>query len=105
HYGGSIRIHFVPFTELQQHIHKNIPGPYTMTVIRRMMMIISERICAANSILSIVTGESLGQVASQTMESMHVINQVTNYPILRPLIAMDKKDIVSISQQIGTYNI
>src|SRR5699024_5161805 len=104
-YGNSIRIHFVPFTELQQHIFKEIPGPYAMTVMRRIMLMISERICEANNILSITTGESLGQVASQTMESMHAINQVTNYPIIRPLVAMDKKDIITLSEQIDTYNI
>jgi len=105
HYGHSIRIHFVPFTELQQLIFKDIPGPYAMTVMRRVMLQISERICVQNDILSLTTGESLGQVASQTMESMHVINQVTNYPIIRPLVAMDKRDIVTLSEQIDTYNI
>lgn len=105
HYGNTIRIHFVPFTELQQHIFKVIPGPYAMTVMRRIMLMISERICSANNILSITTGESLGQVASQTMESMHVINQVTNYPVIRPLVAMDKTDIITLSEQIDTYTI
>lgn len=104
HYGNSIRIHFVPFTELQQKIFKEIPGPYAMTVMRRVMLRISERICIQNNILSLTTGESLGQVASQTMESMHVINEVTNYPIIRPLVAMDKKDIITLSEQIDTYN-
>lgn len=104
-FGIPIRIHFVPFTDLQQHIHKEIPAPYTMTVMRRLMLIISQRICEENNILSIATGESLGQVASQTMESMHTINQVTSYPVLRPLVAMDKQDITSISRQIGTYDI
>ena len=105
HYGHAIRIHLVPFTEIQQKIFKEIPGPYAMTVMRRVMLQISERICVKNNILSLTTGESLGQVASQTMESMHVINQVTNYPIIRPLVAMDKNDIVTLSEQIDTYNI
>lgn len=104
-YGNSIRIHFVPFTQLQQHIFKQIPNAYAMTVMRRIMLKISEEICEHNQILSITTGESLGQVASQTMKSMHVINQVTNYPILRPLVSMDKQEIVALSKKIDTYDI
>ncbi len=70
-----------------------------MTVMRRMMMRISEKIAEARGILSMTTGESLGQVASQTMESMNTINEVTNFPILRPLAAMDKLDIIDISKK------
>ncbi|SDK43571.1 tRNA uracil 4-sulfurtransferase ThiI [Sediminibacillus albus] len=104
-YGHSIRIHVVPFTKLQQKIHQSIPHGYSMTVMRRMMMRVSEKIAEREGILSLTTGESLGQVASQTMESMHSINEVTNYPVLRPLIAMDKEDIIDISQSIDTYDI
>jgi len=104
-YGHSIRIHFVPFTKLQQHIFKEIPNAYAMTVMRRIMLRMSEEVSKRNQILSITTGESLGQVASQTMESMHVINHVTNYPVLRPLVAMDKQEIVALSKQIDTYDI
>ncbi|WP_077621228.1 tRNA uracil 4-sulfurtransferase ThiI [Sediminibacillus massiliensis] len=104
-FGHSIRIHVVPFTKLQQKISKEIPHGYSMTVMRRMMMRISEKIAEKEGILSFTTGESLGQVASQTMESMHAINDVTSYPVLRPLIAMDKEDIISISQSIDTYDI
>lgn len=105
HYGHRVNIHVVPFTALQQAIFKEIPEEYAMTVMRRMMMRISEKVCQKEDILSITTGESLGQVASQTMESMNTINEVTNYPVLRPLVAMDKDDIVHISKDIGTYDI
>jgi len=104
-FGHQVKIHIVPFTELQQAIFKEIPEAYAMTVMRRMMMRISEAICEREGILSITTGESLGQVASQTMESMNAINEVTNYPILRPLVAMDKNEIINISKDIGTYDI
>jgi tRNA uracil 4-sulfurtransferase len=96
-------VHIVPFTKLQQEVFKSIPDGYAMTIMRRMMMRISERVCEQESILSMTTGENLGQVASQTMESMNTINEVTNYPVIRPLVTMDKSDIIHISQQIGTY--
>lgn len=104
-YGGEINVHIVPFTALQQKLHREIPHGYSMTVMRRMMLKIAERIASKNDILSITTGESLGQVASQTMESMHAINAITHYPIMRPLIAMDKSEIMSIAEEIGTYPI
>lgn len=104
-YGHQVKVHLVPFTKLQQAIFKNIPEEYGMTVMRRMMMRISEEVCRKEEILSITTGESLGQVASQTMESMNAINEVTNYPVLRPLITMDKDEIVDIAKDIGTYDI
>lgn len=104
-YNYHIKVHLVPFTEVQQLIFKHYPERYGMTIMRRVMMKISEAICQQENILSITTGESLGQVASQTMESMNVINEVTNLPVLRPLIAMDKEEIVDISKQIDTYEI
>ncbi|WP_019378146.1 tRNA uracil 4-sulfurtransferase ThiI [Virgibacillus halodenitrificans] len=102
-FGKSIQVHIVPFTKLQQEIFRTMPDGYAMTIMRRMMMRISEQVCDQQSILSLTTGENLGQVASQTMESMNAINEVTTYPIIRPLITMDKSDIISISQEIGTY--
>ncbi|CDQ39304.1 tRNA uracil 4-sulfurtransferase ThiI [Virgibacillus salexigens] len=102
-YGKSINVHIVPFTKLQQEIFREMPNEYAMTIMRRMMMRISERVCHSQEILSMTTGENLGQVASQTMESMNTINEVTNYPIIRPLIAMDKTEIIKISREIGTY--
>lgn len=104
-YGHNIRIHLVPFTEIQQKIFKDLPEAYAMTIMRRVMLQISEQVCQHRSILSMTTGESLGQVASQTMESMNVINEVTNYPVLRPLIAMDKAEIIDVSKAIDTYEI
>ncbi|HEX6594642.1 MAG TPA: tRNA uracil 4-sulfurtransferase ThiI [Bacillota bacterium] len=104
-YGHTINVHVVPFTKLQQQIFQDVPDRYAMTIMRRMMFRISEAVCRRHGILSLTTGESLGQVASQTMESMNTINEVTNYPVLRPLITMDKEDIVAISKQIETYPI
>ncbi|QDP40868.1 tRNA uracil 4-sulfurtransferase ThiI [Radiobacillus deserti] len=104
-FGHTIQVHMIPFTNLQQKIHRDIPHGYSMTVMRRMMLRISEAVAKKRDILSLTTGESLGQVASQTMESMHAINAVSAYPVLRPLIAMDKLDIIPISKQIGTYDI
>jgi thiamine biosynthesis protein ThiI len=102
-YGHSIRVHIVPFTKLQQEIFREMPHSYAMTIMRRMMFRISEAVSEREKILSITTGESLGQVASQTMESMHTINEVTNYPIIRPLVTMDKQEVIELSKKIGTY--
>ncbi|MEI3599913.1 MULTISPECIES: tRNA uracil 4-sulfurtransferase ThiI [unclassified Oceanobacillus] len=104
-YGKSIKIHIVPFTKLQQEIFREMPDSYAMTIMRRMMFRIAEAVCEQENILSLTTGENLGQVASQTMESMHAINEVTNYPVIRPLIAMDKAEVVDISKEIDTYEI
>lgn len=105
HFGTKIKIHVIPFTAIQQKIHREMPEGYSMTIMRRMMMRISEQLAERQGILSITTGESLGQVASQTMESMNAINEVTNYPIIRPLVSMDKLEIINISRQINTYDI
>ncbi|MGF7014377.1 tRNA uracil 4-sulfurtransferase ThiI [Ornithinibacillus bavariensis] len=104
-YGSKINVHVVPFTKLQQKIFQETPDNYGMTVMRRMMLRISERVCQKEGILSMTTGENLGQVASQTMTSMYTINEVTNYPILRPLITMDKDEIIEISKKIDTFDI
>ncbi len=99
-YGGDVKLHLVPFTEIQQKIFQEAPENYGMTIMRRLMMRISEMVAKQRDILSITTGENLGQVASQTMESMHTINEVTNYPIIRPLVAMDKIDIIDIFKKM-----
>lgn len=104
-YNHQIKVHLVPFTEVQQQLAKHYPDRYGMTLMRRIMMKISEEICNKEDILSMTTGESLGQVASQTMASMNVINEVTTLPILRPLVAMDKEDIINVSKKINTYEI
>ncbi|WP_445489452.1 tRNA uracil 4-sulfurtransferase ThiI [Niallia sp. 03133] len=103
--GGHFVLHIVPFTEIQQLIHKQIPENYTMTATRRLMLRITDELSKRQEALAIVTGESLGQVASQTLESMHAINDVTNTPILRPLIAVDKTDIIDIAKNIETHDI
>ena len=102
-YGGLIRLHLVPFTEIQKLIKDEIVTNYQMTVMRRMMLRISERIALNNEALAIATGESLGQVASQTLHSMNTINEVTNLPIIRPLVTMDKLEVIELAQKIGTY--
>ncbi|NMD70765.1 tRNA 4-thiouridine(8) synthase ThiI [Bacillus sp. DNRA2] len=102
---GSVNLHIVPFTEIQQIIQKQVPANYSMTTTRRMMLKITDEIRKNREGLAIVTGESLGQVASQTLESMYAINEVTNTPIIRPLITIDKHDTIEIAQQIDTYDI
>lgn len=102
---GQMVLHIIPFTEIQQTIHKQVPANYTMTTTRRLMLRITDRIRERNGGLAIITGESLGQVASQTLESMYAINEVTSTPILRPLITMDKTDIMDIAAKIDTLEI
>ncbi|MFB5663614.1 tRNA uracil 4-sulfurtransferase ThiI [Alteribacillus sp. HJP-4] len=104
-FGGPVRLHIVPFTNLQKAIHENIHSNYTMTIMRRMMLRITDRLTAERRAKAIVNGESLGQVASQTLESMHAINEVTTCPILRPLVTMDKLEVIDIAEKIGTYPI
>jgi len=102
---GSMILHIVPFTNIQVAIHKQVPENYSMTTTRRLMLRITDELRRKRSGLAIITGESLGQVASQTLESMYAINEVTNTPILRPLITMDKTDIIKLAKEIGTYEI
>lgn len=102
-FGAKIRLHIIPFTELQVLIKEKVPENMTMTTTRRMMLRIADKVREEIDALAIVTGESLGQVASQTLESLTAINAVTSTPILRPLIASDKLDIIEIAERIGTY--
>ncbi len=104
-YGGSIKLHIVPFTAIQEKIQAQVPENYTMTSTRRMMLKIADLLREKQQALALITGESLGQVASQTLESMVAINDVTSTPILRPLITMDKLEIIEIAKQIGTHDI
>ncbi len=104
-YSGRIKVHIVPFTAIQETIQGKIPEAYSMTATRRMMLRITDEIRQKQDGLSIITGESLGQVASQTMDSMFAINDVTSTPILRPLIAMDKQEIIDIAEKIETMEI
>lgn len=103
--GGQFTLHIVPFTAIQQRIQQQIPANYSMTTTRRLMLKITDMLRVKHEGLAIITGESIGQVASQTLESMSVINEVTNAPILRPLITMDKLDIIKIAEEIGTHSI
>lgn len=105
HFGSSVNLHVIPFTELQQEVHKQVPDNITMTSTRRMMMKIADLVLAETKSQAIITGESLGQVASQTLESLNAINAVTHSPVLRPLIAADKLEIIETAQKIGTYDI
>lgn len=102
---GRIDVHIVPFTQLQTAIYENIPSSYTMTVMRRMMYRIAEGIAKKREILVLANGESLGQVASQTLASMYAINAVTNMPIIRPVAILDKNEIIEIAKKIDTYDI
>ncbi|GMB07328.1 tRNA uracil 4-sulfurtransferase ThiI [Thermolongibacillus altinsuensis] len=104
-FGGTIRLHIVPFTDIQQEIYRKVPENYSLISTRRAMLRITDEIRKKEQGLAIVTGESLGQVASQTLESMYVINDVTTTPIIRPLVAMDKTEIIDISKRIGTHEI
>lgn len=102
-FGANVRLHVIPFTEIQVLIRDSVPSNMMMTSTRRLMMRIADKVREEIGALGIVTGESLGQVASQTLESLTAINEVTNTPILRPLIAFDKIEIINIAQKIGTY--
>ena len=102
-FGPTVKVHVIPFTKIQQTIDAEIPSGLTMTTTRRLMMMIADRLREEIGALGIVTGESLGQVASQTLESMTAINAVTSTPIIRPLVTYDKSEIIELSQHIGTY--
>jgi len=94
----------VPFTKIQEEIRDKCPEEYFTLIMRRMMMRICTKIAEANGCKAIVTGENLGQVASQTMEAMASTQSVTYLPTLQPLIGMDKEEIVTIARKIGTFN-
>lgn len=104
-YVGEIKLHIVSFTRVQEEIHKRCKSEFMITIMRRIMMRVAERLSKANNLGAIVTGESLGQVASQTMQSMTVTgNVIKELPVFRPCIAMDKEDIIAISKDIDTYD-
>ncbi|MGE5456378.1 MAG: tRNA uracil 4-sulfurtransferase ThiI [Ignavibacteriales bacterium] len=102
-YSGNIKVHVVPFTKLQETIYKNVPSNYMITIMRRMMYRICEKFAVKRNAKVIINGESIGQVASQTITSMSVINNVTNMPVIRPVACMDKLEIIDIAKKIGTY--
>ena len=102
-YSGSINLAIVPFTEIQDQIAENCPEDYFTLIMRRMMMRISEKIAKSSGSLALITGESLGQVASQTLPALVTTDYVTNMPVLRPLIGMDKEEIITISRKIDAF--
>ncbi|WGU97069.1 tRNA uracil 4-sulfurtransferase ThiI [Paenibacillus dendritiformis] len=104
-YAGRIRVHLVPFTEIQTRLHQEAPDNLMITLMRRAMMRISTRLAEQRKAGALILGDSLGQVASQTLGSMNVIGRVTDLPLLRPLVTMDKNEIIRIAEQIGTYDL
>ena len=104
-YQPRIRLHIVPFTKIQEAIYDNAPESYCITLMRRMMFRLADALAKRRNCPVISSGESIGQVASQTLQSMHVINAVTNTPVIRPLATTDKIEIIEISRKIGTYDI
>lgn len=103
-YCGRMVVHVIPFTKIQEEIRKNCPEEYFTLIMRRFMMRISEAVAKRAGAGALVTGESLGQVASQTMLALGTTEDVTTLPVLRPLIGMDKVEIIRMARQIGTYD-
>ena len=101
--GAPVKVHVVHFTEIQKAIYAGCREEYGITLMRRMMFRLAERVAASRRCLALYTGESVGQVASQTLESMQVINAVVDIPVLRPLVGMDKEDIMAVARRIGTF--
>lgn len=104
-YAGKINFIAVPFAEIQETIKEKLPEGYLMTIQRRMMLQLADRIRAMRGGLAIFNGESVGQVASQTLQSMVAINDVTTTPVIRPVATMDKTEIISLAEKIGTFDL
>lgn len=102
-YSDEIHLHVVNFTKIQEEIYKNCHPNYCITIMRRMMYRIMEKLAKKEHAYAIINGESVGQVASQTLHSMYVINEVTNMPVLRPVACLDKLEIIDIAKKIDTY--
>lgn len=102
-YQADIKLHIINFTNIQENIYKNINPEYMITIMRRMMYRITDEVRMRQDALVIINGESVGQVASQTLNSMSVINNVTNTPVIRPVACLDKLEIIEIAKKIGTY--
>jgi thiamine biosynthesis protein ThiI len=103
-YSGPMRLHVINFTDIQLYIYEKCPHDQLTIIMRRYMMKIAERIAQDTGALALITGESIGQVASQTVQSLAVTNEVCALPVFRPLIGFDKQDIIDISLKIGTYD-
>ena len=104
-FGGSIQFLTVPFSRIQEEIKKSVPEAYLMTIMRRFMLRITDELRKNAKALALANGESVGQVASQTLESMVAINDVTNTPIIRPVATMDKLDIIKVAEEIDTFEL
>ncbi len=102
-YTGGMKVHIVPFTEIQLEIKEKCPPEQLTIIMRRFMMAIAEKIAEKNNAKALVTGESIGQVASQTVEALYVTNNIVNMPVFRPVIGMDKEEIVEIARKIDTF--
>ena len=102
-YTGGIRLHIVPFTELQLYLLENVPEDKLTIFLKRAMMRCAEAIAEKSGALALITGDSVGQVASQTMQAIFAVNSATTMPVLRPLAGMDKQEIVDIAEKIGTF--
>ena len=105
-YAGANKLFIVPFTQIQFAIHEKCRPDYMITIMRRIMIDIAEKVAVANGCGALITGESLGQVASQTLQSLTVTNDAVNaLPVFRPLIGMDKYEIMKTAEEIGTYKL
>lgn len=102
-YNNDIKLHVIKFTDIQRAIYQNCPHEYLITIMRRMMYRIAERIARMNNCKILVNGESIGQVASQTLTSMNVINEVVKIPVIRPVACFDKLEIIDLAKKIETY--
>ena len=103
-YNNDVKLHVIKFTDIQTAIYQNCPHEYLITIMRRMMYRIAERISRMNNCKIVVNGESIGQVASQTLNSMNVINEVVKIPVIRPVACFDKLEIIDIAKKIDTYD-
>lgn len=104
-YSGYLKVHIIRFTDIQEAIYKNCPKEYMITIMRRMMYRIAESIAHKNNAKVIINGESIGQVASQTLTSMSVINETIKMPVIRPVSCFDKIEIIDLAKKINTYDI
>lgn len=103
-YSSTIKLHIINFTDIQTYIYETCPHDELTIIMRRIMMNIAERIAKYDNCQALITGESIGQVASQTMESLYCTNAICNLPVFRPLISFDKEEIITIAKKINTYD-
>ncbi len=104
-YNNNINLHIINLTEIEEALYKDVPRDYLITILRRMMYRIATKIAYKNKLKCLVNGESVGQVASQTLQSISVINEVTKIPVIRPVVCFDKLEIIDIAKKIETYDI